>query len=187
MAHYRNISWFNDVRLFWDDLNYQWQLRVLGYESERQMAFFRRWLGTADWQRIGVVSLGVLMLIMLPMALWILRPERRLKDPQQRAWLKLNKRLARLQLQVKTGEGPRAWQQRLMQSLPGQRTELTAFFDEYIRLSYAIAPGAVAPGAAEPSSAQLYAALRNLVRVLPRRRPRQPITVVDLPGKGRRL
>lgn len=192
VAHYRNISWFNDVRLFWDDLNYQWQLRVLGYESERQMAFFRRWLGTADWQRIGVVSLGVLMLIMLPMALWILRPERRLKDPQQRAWLKLNKRLARLQLQVKTGEGPRAWQQRLMQSLPGQRTELTAFFDEYIRLSYAVAPGAAAPGAAapdaaEPSSAQLYATLRNLVRVLPRRRPRQPITVVDLPGKGRRL
>ncbi|HIZ50722.1 MAG TPA: DUF3488 domain-containing protein [Candidatus Pseudomonas excrementavium] len=182
VARYRDIGWLNDMRLFWDDLNYQWQLRVLGYQSERQLEFFRRWLGTADWQRIGVMSLGVLLLCMLPMALWILRPARRPRDPQRRAWHTLNRRLARLQLQAKTGEGPRDWQQRLEQILPGQRMELAAFFDEYIRLSYATAPDSAAPAAT-----QLNLALRNLLRALPRTRPRRPITPLDLPGEGPRL
>jgi len=177
-VRYRNIGWLNNARLFWDDLNYQWQLRVLGYQSDRQSEFFRRWLGSADWQRIGLVSLVVLLLCMLPMAWWILRPARRPVSRQRRAWLKLNRRLARLQLQAATGEGPRAWQQRLMQTLPGQQAEISDFFDEYVRLSYA-----TAPGAGEGSSRQLDLALRALLRALPRSRPPRPITLAGLPDE----
>ena len=73
-VRYRNVGWVNHARLFWDNANYQWQLRVLGYQGERQMDFFQRWLGTADWQRIGLIALGVLLLCMAPLAWWILRP-----------------------------------------------------------------------------------------------------------------
>ena len=174
-VRYRNIGWLNNARLFWDDLNYQWQLRVLGYQGDRQTEFFRRWLGSADWQRIGLVSLVVVLLCMLPMAWWILRPARRPLNRQSRAWLKLNRRLARLQLQAATGEGPRAWEQRLLLALPGQRLEISGFFDEYVRLAYASTQDAGG------GSRQLEWTLRTLLRALPRSRPPRPITLAGLP------
>ncbi|WP_185266512.1 transglutaminase TgpA family protein [Halopseudomonas xiamenensis] len=174
-VRYRNIGWLNNARLFWDDLNYQWQLRVLGYQSDRQTEFFRRWLGSADWQRIGLVSLVIILLCMLPMAWWILRPARRQLNRQGRAWLKLNRRLARLQLQAATGEGPRAWEQRLLLALPGQRVEISRFFDEYVRLAYASRQ----PGGG--GSPQLERRLCALLRALPRSRPPRPITLAGLP------
>lgn len=182
-ARYRNISWLNSTRLFWDDVNYQWQLRVLGYQSGRQMAFFQRWLGTVDWRRIGLISLGLMALSTLPVALWILRPQRRSKDPARRALDQLDRRLARLQLQARSGEGPRAWQLRLMQDLPGQRPEITAFFDEYVRLVYSAPAGAQNVAHSE----KLKWALRDLLNGLPRKRPPQPTRALSLPEQRGRL
>ena len=174
---YRDIGWLNNARLFWDDVNYQWQLRVLGYESSRQMDFFQRWLGTADWQRIGLISLGILLLSMLPVALWILRPACRVASRQQRAWHKLNRRLARLRLQAQVGEGPRAWQQRLSEGLPRQQAEIAAFFDAYVALTYA----EPAKDEEKPLSAQMERSLAALLRALPRRRPPRPSRLAGLP------
>ena len=178
---YRNISWINNARLFWDNANYQWQLRVLGYQSERQMDFFQRWLGTADWQRIGLITLGALGLCMLPLAWWILRPARRAVTRQQRAWHTLNRRLARLQLQALTGEGPRAWQQRISAVLPRQRAEIDGFFDVYVQLTYA----EPAPEQVALLSAQLERRLAVLLRSVPRRRPPRPTRLAGLPDDGR--
>lgn len=136
-ARYRNIGWINNLRLAWDDLNYQWQLRVLGYQAERQLEFLQRWLGTTDWQRVGLVLLIAAALVMLPLVVWSLRPRRRHPDPRRQAWEQLDRKLRRLGLQAARGEGPRAWQQRLERHLPAQREPLTAFFDEYVRLTYA--------------------------------------------------
>ncbi len=178
-VRYRNIGWINNARLFWDDVNYQWQLQVLGYHSDRQMDFFQRWLGTADWQRIGLISLLALLLCMLPLAWWILRPAWRAGSRQQRVWLRLNRRLARLQLQARTGEGPRAWQQRLGEALPRQRAELAAFFDAYVQLTYATAPGADTGQEARI----LEQRLKSLLRALPRRRPPRPTRLAGLPDE----
>ena len=179
-ARYRDIGWINNARLFWDDVNYQWQLRVLGYQSDRQMDFFQRWLGTADWQRIGIISLGVLLLCMLPLAWWILRPAYRAASRQQRAWYKLNRRLARMKLQVQVGEGPRAWQQRLSEALPGQREEIAGFFDSYVQLTYAAPAGDRSPQRGER---ELEQRLSALLRALPRRRPPRPTRLVGLPDE----
>ena len=181
-VRYRNISWVNNARLFWDNANYQWQLRVLGYQSDRQMAFFQRWLGTADWQRIGLITLGALLACMLPLAWWILRPAYRQASRQQRAWHKLNRRLAGLQLQARTGEGPRAWQQRLNETLPQQRAEIAGFFDVYVQLTYADP----APQQADRLSAQLEQRLGVLLRRLPRRRPPRPSRLAGLPEDDNR-
>ena len=182
-ARYRTIGWVNNIRLAWDDVNYQWQMKVLGYESERQLDFFKRWLGTTDWQRIGLYALAAVLLVMLPVAIWILRPQRIRRDPRQKAWKKLNDRLARIGLQADTGEGPRAWQARLSGALPKQRTEIDSFFDEYVRLSYS--------GQAQPGDRGAWRALRGrlnrLLRSLPRRKPPRPSAeVVDqrLPGES---
>ncbi|SDS34069.1 Transglutaminase-like superfamily protein [Halopseudomonas xinjiangensis] len=164
-ARYRNIGWVNDIRLTWDDVNYQWQLKVLGYESERQLEFFKRWLGTTDWQRIGIYALVAMLLVMIPLALWTLRPQRHRRDPRREAWLRLNRRLARIGLQADKAEGPRAWEARLSEALPRQRDELAAFFDEYVRLTYAGAAGA----GGRRQWRDFERRLKRLLRAIPRR------------------
>lgn len=178
-VRYRNIGWINNARLFWDNANYQWQLKVLGYQSDRQMDFFQRWLGTADWQRIGFISLGALLACMLPLAWWILRPAYPAISRQQQAWQKLNRRLSRLQLQVQVGEGPRAWQQRLSEVLPHQKAKLAAFFDAYVQLTYATPIGEKA----ETGAREMEQSLLVLLRALPRRRPPRPTRLAGLPER----
>jgi transglutaminase-like putative cysteine protease len=166
-ARYRNINWINSVRLGWDDINFQWQLRVLGFQSDTQKGFFQRWLGTTDWQRVGVILLASAALVMIPLALWILRPERLPQDSRRRAWARLDRRLNRLRLQTRRGEGPRAWQARLKSALPGCSTEIDAFFDEYVHQSYAT-------GSAKPArvmQARLREREQALRRSLPRKTP----------------
>lgn len=185
-ARYRNISWINAARLRWDDINFQWQLRVLGFQADRQSGFFQRWLGTTDWQRIGVILLGCVALVMIPLALWILRPGRLPRDPRRRAWARLDRRLQRLGLQAKRGEGPRAWQARLSEALPGCRVRLDAFFDEYVQQAYASADKV----ADRAGQARLREYERELRRCLPRRLPRGAISALDtrdLPAESSRL
>ncbi|QIB52392.1 DUF3488 and transglutaminase-like domain-containing protein [Pseudomonas sp. OIL-1] len=174
-ARYRNIGWINTIRLAWDDVNYRWQLHVLGYESERQLSFFRRWFGTADWQRIGVIALIAAGLVMLPLALWTLRPQKRSNDPRKRVWDKLNRRLVRLRLQARDGEGPRHWQARLVAALPEQQPELDAFFDEYVRQAYMH----TVPVDDRASVSALRSRLGALLRRLPRKRRPGPVTLVE--------
>ncbi len=181
-ARYRNISWLNSTRLFWDDVNYQWQLRVLGYQSDQQMAFFQNWLGTVDWRRIGLIALALLALSMLPVALWVLRPRRRPADPARSSWDRLNRRLTRLQLQARSGEGPRAWQARIIDSLAGQQVEISAFFDEYVRQVYDTPAGA----SNIADTRTLKRTLRVLLNALPRKRPPRPTCAVSRPEAQRR-
>ncbi|MAB23672.1 MULTISPECIES: DUF3488 and DUF4129 domain-containing transglutaminase family protein [Pseudomonas] len=167
-SRYRDVAWLNEARLAWDNINYQWQLRVLNFKSEQQMGLFRRWLGTTDWQRIGVVVLAIAGAIMLLQALWWLRPQRQSGSAQQRAWVRLDQRLARLRLQALPGEGPRDWQQRLQLALPWQRSAIDGFFDEFVRQSYA----ALASGSGSGEDQQrLQARLKALIKALPRKRP----------------
>ncbi|MEB3735651.1 hypothetical protein ULF88_19845 [Halopseudomonas pachastrellae] len=49
------------------------------------MALFKRWLGTADWRRIGVVVLSLVGLVMVVQALIWLRPRRLSGSPAQLA------------------------------------------------------------------------------------------------------
>jgi transglutaminase-like putative cysteine protease len=160
-ARYRGVSWLNSLRLSWDDLNYQWQRRVLNFRSEEQLALFRRWLGTADWQRIGVIVLALVFTLMAVQAFFWLRPARRTGTPAQRAWQQLDRRLRPLGLGAQAGEGPRDWQQRIGCALPSQTDLLAAFFDCFVAQQYA---------GGNADAALLRAHLKRLLRNLPRRR-----------------
>ncbi|MCL5042883.1 MAG: DUF3488 and transglutaminase-like domain-containing protein [Gammaproteobacteria bacterium] len=177
-ARYRNIDWVNRLRLGWDEVNFQWQMRVLSYQSERQGDFFRRWLGTTDWQRVAVVLVLAASLVMIPLALWTLRPGKRSRDPRMRAWQQLDRRLQRLGLQALRGEGPRAWKARLITALPAQREAIETFFAEYERLTYA--------SEQMPDKQQvqhLDGQLKRLLQALPRRRPARPSRELSEPGR----
>lgn len=155
---YRNLSWLNELRLAWDNLNYGWQRWVLGYQSQQQLEFLQRWLGRVDNQSlvIGLVGGGGLLLGLL--ALWLFKPWQRERDVQQRLFRRFEVMLARHGVPRQPGEGPRDYAVRAARHLPAQAQAITDFAAAYEAQRYA--------GQAL-SAAQLRQQLKALRRVLP--------------------
>ncbi|MBP8236933.1 MAG: DUF3488 domain-containing protein, partial [Pseudomonas sp.] len=134
---YRNLSWLNELRLAWDNINYGWQRWVLGYQSQQQLEFLQRWLGRVDAQSLvlGLVGGGSLLLGLL--ALWLFKPWQRERDVQQRLFRRFETLLARHGVPRKPGEGPRDYAARAAQQLPEQAQAITAFASAFEAQRYA--------------------------------------------------
>lgn len=155
---YRNLSWLNQIRLAWDNLNYGWQRWVLGYQSAQQLEFLQRWLGRIDAQSLvlGLVGGGALVLGLL--SLWLFKPWQRKPDVQQRLFRRFEHLLGRHGLPRRPGEGPRDYAERAAQALPAQAQAIAEFAAAFEAQRYA--------GQAV-SAVQLRQHLRALRRALP--------------------
>jgi len=155
---YRNLSWLNEVRLAWDNVNYGWQRWVLGYQSQQQLEFLQRWLGRVDAQSlvIGLVGGGALLLGLL--SLWLFKPWLRERDVQQRLFRRFEGLLARHGVPRKPGEGPRDYAERAGLLLPAQAQVIAEFAAAFEAQRYA---------GQEPSAVQLRQHLKALRRALP--------------------
>ena len=155
---YRNLSWLNELRLAWDNVNYGWQRWVLGYQSEQQLKFLQRWLGRVDAQTLiaGLVGGGGLLLGLV--ALWLFKPWQRERDVQQRLFRRFEGLLARHGVPREPGEGPRDYAARAALRLPAQAQAISDFAATYEAQRYA--------GQAV-SAVQLRQQLHALRRALP--------------------
>lgn len=155
---YRNLSWLNELRLAWDNINYGWQRWVLGYQSQQQLEFLQRWLGRVDAQSlvIGLVGGGALLLGLL--SLWLFKPWQRERDVQQRLFRRFEGLLARHGVPRKPGEGPRDYAVRASQLMPVQAQAISDFAAAFEAQRYA---------GQEPSTLQLRLHLKALRRALP--------------------
>lgn len=155
---YRNLSWLNELRLAWDNINYGWQRWVLGYQSQQQLEFLQRWLGRVDAQSlvIGLVGGGALLLGLL--SLWLFKPWQRERDVQQRLFRRFEGLLARHGVPRKPGEGPRDYAVRASQLMPAQAQAISDFAAAFEAQRYA---------GQEPSTLQLRLHLKALRRALP--------------------
>lgn len=105
--NYRHLAWVNQLRNGWENLNHQWQSSVLGYQRDRQEAWLKRWFGSLDWQRIGMVLVAALAAVLSFLALWLLKPWRERPTFEQRLLQKLAQVLQRVGLEPQPGEGLR--------------------------------------------------------------------------------
>lgn len=155
---YRNLSWLNELRLAWDNINYGWQRWVLGYQSQQQLEFLQRWLGRVDAQSlvIGLVGGGALLLGVL--ALWLFKPWQRERDVQQRLFRRFEALLARHGVPRQAAEGPRDYAARAARQLPAQARQISEFAAAFEAQRYA--GQALAP-------AQLRLRLKAVRRALP--------------------
>ncbi|MBU1283017.1 MAG: DUF3488 and transglutaminase-like domain-containing protein [Gammaproteobacteria bacterium] len=155
---YRNLSWLNELRLAWDNINYGWQRWVLGYQSQQQLEFLQRWLGRVDAQSlvIGLVGGGALLLGLL--SLWLFKPWQRERDVQQRLFRRFEGLLARHGVPRKPGEGPRDYAARAAQQMPAQAQAIGNFAAAFEAQRYA---------GQELSPLQLRQHLKALRRALP--------------------
>lgn len=155
---YRNVGWINELRLAWDNINYNWQRWVLGYRSEQQLGLLQRWFGTLDWSRLALAIVGGGGLLLGLLALWLFKPWRRERDPQQRLLRRYESLLLRHGLRRDKGEGVRAFAERAAALMPLQAQAIAAFAQAFEAQRYA--------GEAS-TPAQLRLLLRRLRRELP--------------------
>lgn len=152
--NYRHIGWLNSLRLSWDELNYGWQVYVLGYQGQSQSDLLRNLLGTQNWKHIGLGLLAALALVFAMLALWLFKPWRNSLSHSQRLLRQLDRLLVKRQLQRAPGEGLRNLQQRVATQLqPEQNQALVAFIELYERQQYAGA--AVEPRELDQAFSQL--------------------------------
>jgi protein-glutamine gamma-glutamyltransferase len=162
--HYRDVAWINQMRLMWEDINYNWQRWVLGYKAEQQLGLLQRWFGTLDWRRLAVALVGGGGLLLGLLALWLFKPWRRERDPQQRLLRRYEALLLRHGLRRDKGEGVRAFAARAAALMPLQATAIVAFAQAFEAQRY---------GGEMLSPQNLRQLLRRLRRELPWRAQRE--------------
>lgn len=145
-----------NLRLFWDGINYQWDLRVLNFDEETQRNFlFSLGLGSVSWPEILIwiaVASGVILAIL---AMALRRSERPAADRIGRAYACFCHRMERAGLRREPWEGPQHFGARAATRFRAQAEPIRAITTLYIQSRYG--PAAPAPGA-----------LARAVRRLPR-------------------
>ncbi|KIQ00804.1 MULTISPECIES: DUF3488 and transglutaminase-like domain-containing protein [Pseudomonas] len=134
---YRNLTWLNELRLAWDDLNYGWQRWVLGYQGAQQFELLQRWFGQVDSGRLILALVGGGGLLLGLLSLWLFKPWRVERDSLLRVFVRFERLLAQHGVRRDTGEGPRAFAARAAQALPGQAEAIAAFVRAYEAQRYA--------------------------------------------------
>ncbi|MGA6097134.1 transglutaminase TgpA family protein [Stutzerimonas marianensis] len=136
LRRYRQIGWLNELRFGWDSLNYGWQRWVLGYQGERQLDLLRSVFGKLDGGRLGLIMVVVGAAFVLLLAVVLLKPWKRERDPQQRLFRRFERALARRGVTRARGEGARDFAERAARALPDAAEPIRSFAHGYERLRY---------------------------------------------------
>ncbi|UQY34909.1 DUF3488 and transglutaminase-like domain-containing protein [Pseudomonas fulva] len=134
---YRNLTWLNELRLGWDDLNYGWQRWVLGYQGAQQFELLQRWFGQVDAGRLIFALVGGGGLLLGLLSLWLFKPWRVERDPLLRLFQRFERLLAQHGVRRHAGEGPRGFAQRAGEALPAQADAILAFVQAFEAQRYA--------------------------------------------------
>ncbi|WP_288406855.1 DUF4129 domain-containing transglutaminase family protein, partial [uncultured Pseudomonas sp.] len=137
---YRNLAWLNDLRLGWDRLNYGWQRWVLNYQEDTQGELFKRLLGEGSLQRLGLLLALVVLSVLGVMALLVLKPWQRTRDPLLTRFDQFERLLARQGVRRRSGEAAGSFAGRAMAELPAARAAISAFSQEFQAQRYAGRP-----------------------------------------------
>ena len=143
-----------EIRLAWDNVNYQWDLRILGFDEVNQQAAFRTLgFGGFAWVEILVWVAAVIALILGSIGLWQRRPGRPPPDEAARAYARFCRALAAAGLPREPCEGPARYGERAAACFAPQAAAIREITALYTRLRYA-------PGA--PPAAAFLQAVRTL-------------------------
>ena len=131
-------AWLLKIRFNLDLLNYQWNQWVLGYNSERQLAFLSR-LGMQDitWQKMALnLLIGIAVLVGLIALMLLRRLYARQTDAAQVLYLRFCKKLARHGIVRAAYEGPQNFAERAARSKPQLAAAINDISARYTGLRY---------------------------------------------------
>ena len=125
LARLKNIAVFNQLRLWFANIDYQWSKWVLGFDSKQQEDLLRQLFGELSPQKLSFIGIGVVLVISLLLGLYMLpKITRRHQDPFVQFY-----RSSTLVVGDKTGvyrqvEAPETYLQRVKSKLSAESYEL---------------------------------------------------------------
>lgn len=138
----RNSLWWRttqEVRQWWDDLEYQWYTRIINFDEESQV----EWLALLGWKggaRVLLLLSGGFVLGVLGLLSWWLRRPAQERDPWARAWNQFSARLQRLGLPARlANEGPLDYSARMARERPALAAEIQHLAGLYTQGRYGVA------------------------------------------------
>jgi hypothetical protein len=138
----QSIALLSSARQAWDALNNFWNDRVVEYNELKQKSLLE-WLGIKDpdWRDLGIAFAATLLVFFVTMSLYLayqFRPRHR--QPVQRAYDALCRKLAKQTLPRHPHEGPADYLNRVAQARPELTTTLTTLRELYVGLRYGPEP-----------------------------------------------
>lgn len=130
-----------ELRLVWDNLNYQWDLRVLGFDEDSQRTFFSSvGLGDFRWAELTVTLFTGTALLLGALGLWQRRPGRPPADPVGRGYARFCEKLASAGLPREPWEGPLRFGERAAARFAAHAAAIREIAALYTSLRYAPSP-----------------------------------------------
>jgi len=129
-------EWLRALRYRIEAVTNQWNLWVLGYNTERQREFLNR-LGMVDanWRELASTLLISVALVVLALLLWSLKRLVR-PDPVALAWERFCRKLATAGVVRAPHEGPRDFAERAVREKPALAGQIEAIALRYLQLRY---------------------------------------------------
>ncbi|MBR9827334.1 MAG: DUF3488 domain-containing transglutaminase family protein [Oceanospirillales bacterium] len=157
------LEWLRGMRQRYDAFNYAWQRWVLNYQGQ-QSDLLKDWLGGSEQWRLILAWLLPTAAVFGGVAWWQLRPRRvRIKDPLERALLRLQQRLTGENCRRQPAESLSMWLQRIAGYWPEQQSQM-------LRLAWLDDQQRYAAGADQTMRTEMLQLCRQLLRELPGRR-----------------
>lgn len=133
-----SLPWLQALRHAWEMLDNGWNQWVLGYGQAQQLALLARFapsLADIRWLAPATVLAGMIGLGLLA---WFYRrgPKGRAGDPAARAWREVERRLGRLGLGPRVGEGPRHYMDRIAAARPDLAAKMEKIGGLYLAVRY---------------------------------------------------
>ena len=138
----------NQIRFAWEDLNYQWDTRVMGFDADVQDVLLTS-LGLNNRGPLLLVMqvLFVIAAVLLIYAAWMQLRTRPRADRVQALYERFCQKLSRIGVGRDPWEGPSDFAIRAAHSLPNESRRIREITETYIALRYA--PGPAATGLRE--------------------------------------
>jgi protein-glutamine gamma-glutamyltransferase len=129
---------FNNVRLAWEALNYEWDTRVLGFDTDVQEALLAS-TGITDRGPFFLVTESVLIAsaLLVIYAGWMRLRTRERADRIKLLYERFCRKVAQLGVRRDPSEGPSDFSGRASASLPNESRSIRQITDSYIALRYA--------------------------------------------------
>ena len=132
----RNL--WQKLRLTWDAANNQWNQWVISYGPQRQTLFLQQFgLADADFRLLTLVLAGIMGIVMIALAIWLMRGHAPARDPARLLYDRFCRKLSRIGIRRLPSEGPQDFARRAGKRSRKLRGEIDAITGLYIRARYA--------------------------------------------------